>query len=283
MRYGNLITHNLALFDLPAVKYDQIKSKGRNQHYLHKVFKQLLIYDQLPDNDFKSVLREAQYSLEAPDPGFEILFRNDFENFISSERYRFLWQKIRKDYNRYIRSETKRRNTENPYYNAVPETVESWDAFPDTSRQKRNQPWQFDSLYRDAQTISSEIFELSKDYKLKQDKDLFRAKVNGILVPDKIIFALNSGEYNHSFGENELIAVNIKLTLDAYKLSFGFLNRIIESLHKIRWSSEQPEAIDQTISLSDKLLERLKSRIAETEKRFILFIDAISYEHGEDE
>lgn len=283
MRYENLITHKLALFDLPAIKYDQIKPKGRHSAYLHKIFKQLLIYDQLPDDDLNSVLRETKYSLDTPDPGFEALFHNDFENFISSDTCKFIWQKIRKDYNRYIRSETKRRNSENPYYNAVPETVQTWDGLPDTSRLKLNQPWQFDSLYRDSQIISSQIFELSKDYKEKQDKDLFRAKVNGILVPDKIIFALNSGEHSHAFGENELTAINTKLTLDAYKLSFTFLNRIIESLHKIRWGSEQPEVLDRLISSADKLSERLKLRIAETERRFILFIDAISDQRGEDE
>jgi hypothetical protein len=285
MRYENLITRNLALFDLPAAKYDQIKNKGRTANYLQKIFRQLLIYDNLPDNDLKQVLREAKYALEAADPGFETIFHNDFENFINSEKHKYTWQKIKKDHNRYIRSETKRRNTDNPYYNAVPETVESWDALPDFSRQKRNQPWQFDNLYRHSQELAADIYGLSKKYaaKEKEDKDLFRAKVNGLLLPDKIIFALNSAEYAQGFGENEIIAANLKLSLDAYKLSFTFLTRAIESLHKIRWASTEQNLPDKIIKAAEDLSEKLKNRISETERRFILFMDAISESHSDND
>src|SRR5579864_259192 len=163
MRYESLITRNLALLDLPVEKYGRVKEKTQKQKsksYVHQIFRRLLIFDQLPDDNLGSVLRETKHILETPDPAFETLFHNKFEEFVSAKRHAYIWGKVRKDYNAYIRAEIKRRNSENPYFNNAPQVLESWDALPDFSRQKSNQPWQFDSLCRDSQLLASEIYEI---------------------------------------------------------------------------------------------------------------------------
>src|SRR6266481_2557600 len=276
MRYDNVISQpSLALFDLPTTKYDQINTKGRKSLF-EEVWKRLLVFDHIPDNDFGSVLNEARYSLEVPDPGFETLFHGDFESFIASDRHLYKWQKIKKDYNFFTRSELKRRNIGNPYHNQNPLKIETWDELPDFSREKRNQTWQFDNLYRDSQSLAGEIYELTKDYAQKQDKDMFRAKINSILVPDKIISALNSGEHVFEFMENELILANTKISLDSYKLAYTFTVRTIESLHKMRWNYEaQSDIIDPIIASLERFLEKLRNRISEIERRFMLFYEAI--------
>jgi hypothetical protein len=180
--YANLIQNNLALFDLPKVKYDRIK-----------IFKQLLIYDQLADDDFEAVLEEAGQTSLMSDAAFYVFFDNDFEKYISEGRHHARWQKIKKDYNYYTEWEIKRRNKENPYYTLKPSLVASWDGLPDLSRQKTNQPYLFDKLYADCALLAGEVYELTKKYQELKDKDLFRAKVNSILVPNKIVFANYSG------------------------------------------------------------------------------------------
>ena len=286
MRYEYLISRNLALLDLPVENYGQVKQKGRNQkqnRYLHKIFRKLLVYDQIPD-DLEAVLEETGKILESPDPAFEVLFPNKFEEFITTKRPAYVWGKVKKDYHAYIRAEVKRRNSDNPYYNPAPRKIESWDALPNFSRQKRNQPWQFDSVCRDSQILAGEIYELLKRLPNQQDKDLFRAKISSILVPEKIIFALNGNGESFGFAENEITLANVKLSLDGYKLSYTFLNKVIESLHKIRWSNEsEGQIIDQTILFADKTLEKIKLRISEVERRFMLFVEAIEQDNREEE
>ena len=282
MRYEYLISHNLALLDLPVIKYDQVKTKQNN--YIEKIFRQLLVCDQLPDNDQHGVLKETIGILETVDPAFEILSHNQFAKFISSERHKYVWDKTKKDYNAYIRAEIKRRNQENPYFNAVPARIESWDMLPDFSRQKRNQPWQFDNLFLDSQSLAGEIYELMNTPGSKDDKDFFRAKVSSVLVPEKIIYSLNGNEGGFGFAGNDITLVNIKLSLDGYKLSEVFLNRVIESLHKIKWNnSNRAELLDQTISFADRLGEKLRMRISEVERRFMLFVEAIEQQNREED
>ncbi len=268
--YANLIP-NLALLDLPKYKYGHDQKNG-----LEKIFKRLLIYDTLPDDDFESVIAEVERSLGLADPAFEIFFRNDFEKQLHANNYLAKWRKIVKDYYYFSESETKRRNKENPYYNAKTNKIESWNALPDFSKQQLNLPYQFDHIYRDAQNLAGQIHELTKDYEKKHDKELFRAKVNSILVPDKIVFALNSGDGYQNFAEIEISVMNLKISLDSLKLAQTFLNRLVESLHKISWSAgHEKEQIDQAISQCDDLNLRLKTRIFDTESKFILYMDAL--------
>lgn len=272
----NLIT-NLALLDLPKQRYYQAKQKDR---YWERIWRQLLVYDQLPDDDYSAVLNEARQSLETIDPAFDILFyRTDFEEYIQGGSHLAKWQKIKKDYYYFIEQETKRRNKENPYHPSDPSKVETWDELPDFSKGKQNLPYQFDHLYRDSQHLERMVHELTKEHKNIRDKDLFRAKVNSILVPDKIIFALNSSDTISNFVEMEISVMNIKVSLDAYKLAHVFLNRLVESLHKIRWSKKSPEKeIDSIISSADMLLAKLNNRISEIERRFMLYISSSSEE-----
>jgi len=288
MGYEYLISRNLALLDLPAQKLGQVKEHSQiashPRSYLHKIFRQLLIYDQLPDSNLDSVLQDTKYILETVDPAFEHPLSNRFAEFLGSGRQKYIWGKVKKDYNAYIRAEIKRRNSENPYYNPAPMHADSWDALPDFSRQKRNQPWQFDSLFRDSQILAGQIFELLSRFPAQQDKDLFRAKISSILVPEKVIFALNSSSLNSGFGENEITLANLKLSLDAYQLGSHFLDRVIESLHKIRFGNQnQAKLLDESIAFADRMQEKLKARIVEGERRLMLFIEAIEQENRDEE
>src|SRR5690348_16918141 len=95
--YANLIHQNLALFDLPKVKYDQAANS-----YVEKIFKQLLVYDQLADDDLHSVLNTALEIELSKDSGFQSAFSESFEQYIIRGRHHARWEKIRKDYSAYI-------------------------------------------------------------------------------------------------------------------------------------------------------------------------------------
>lgn len=271
--YENFITANLVL-DLPKQKFGR-KKNGYND-YLERIYRHLVIYDQMDSEDFKAVIREAENTLAAPDYAFELFFHNDFEQYIIKERHKLRWEKMKKDYNAYIQSEDKRRGKESPYHVQKTAEIEAWEASPDFSRQKRNQPWQFDHIYRDSQQLAGVVYEITKNYEQFHDKDLFRAKINSILAPDKLIYALNSGEGSYGFAENEVSALNIKMSLEGYKFAYTFLRRVVESLHKARWKHEdKTKTIDETIYFAEQLLQKLKTRIGDMEKRFILFLDAL--------
>ena len=264
MRYENLITSNLVLFDLPKTKLDR-KTK---HNYFDAIFKRLLVMDQMPDDDLQAVITEAS---EVPgDPAFEITFRNQFEKFLQTEFSRSKWQKLSKDYNYFAVSEIKRRNKQNPYH---PEKLDlqNLQSLPNLAKQKKGQGWQYSDLYKEIQILAGEAYELAGD-KENQDKDLFRLKINSILAADKIIFALNNIENYQYHLEREINLINLKLSLDAFKLAFTYLNRSIESLHKIRWSAgERTKTIDKVIHHADKIIDILKNKIFDTEKTFVLF------------
>ncbi|MDB4940052.1 MAG: hypothetical protein JWO40_477 [Candidatus Doudnabacteria bacterium] len=262
--YANLIKQNWAIFDQPIIKYDQIK-----------IFKCLLVYDQVDDDDFASVLEEAGQTSLMADPSFNIFFDRSFEKYIEQNRHHAKWQKIKKDYNYYAEWEIKRRNKNNPYYFLKPDLVSTWDDLPSLERQKKNEPYQFDKLYQDSEVLAGSVYELTKNYKELKDKDLFRAKVNSILVPNKIVFAINSSENSQDFSEGEIMVVNIKLSMDAYKLADIYLNRLVDSLHKISWShSEARDAIEGAVSLANKIKQRIGERIVALERSFMLYIEA---------
>ncbi len=269
MRNYDLSSSTLALFDLPKTKYDQVK-----ESLFERIARQLLIFDAASGDEMQSVLEEINSTLHMPDPAFEITFHNIFEDRVEDKSFLGRWHKISQDYSQYISSEGKRRNKENPYFPKDHLKIESWDDLPDFSRQKSNQPWQFDVLYKDAQYLSGSIYEFVKNFK-QSDKDLLRAKFYGILVPAKIIFALNNSEYMHNFAEREISIIDIKLSLDAYKLAYTFTNRVIETMHKIRWSiSDQKEFIDSIIASADLLNQKILNRIQQMERRFLLYIEA---------
>lgn len=270
MRYANTIPAAMALLDLPTLKYDQV-----NLFKSHKIFRQLLVLDHIADIDWEKVTKEAILDLNREDVAFEEPFLPSFAHYLTNPKYMARWHKIRQDYNHYIKRETRRRNLENPYHNPNPNSFPSWDSLPDFSRQKLNQPWQFDNLCKDAQRLSGAIYEFVKNYENQEDKDVFRLKVNGVLAPERIIFALNSSENIYNFVEREISVVNIKLSLGAYKLSYLFNQRIIESLHKLSWSADESKSrvMSSLIESADGLSEKLKKRIEEIEKRLMLFLE----------
>ncbi len=278
MRYANTLPTKLALFDLPIIKYGQHK-----QSFSHKIFKHLLILDTLEDDDCTKVVEEAVYELGREDISFEEPFLQSFGHYLGISKYLARWRKMRQDHNHYIQHEIRRRNSENPYYNPTPDNFKSWDMLPDFSRQKLNQPWQFDALFKEIQRISGGVFELAKAYENQKDKDVFRIKVNGMLAPAKIIFALDSAENVYNFTEHELSIVNIKLGLDAYKAAYIFIQRVMESLHKLSWAGKSPmaKAAEEWIASAADFSEKLKRRIEEMERRFMLFLEYDSDEYVE--
>jgi hypothetical protein len=274
MRYANNLNANLVLSDLPALTL--VKGEGQRSsrvNFFERVAKQLVIYDRLPEEDSSSVLGEAIISLEEESPGFEAIFPTAFESYIESSKHLARWQKLAHDYNYYVEQETKRRDKGNPYHPQDVYVVQSWEELPDFSKQRKNMPWQFDNLNRDAQILAGEVYELTKDYQDLGDRDMFRARVNSILVPDRIIFAL-SGDHNNFF-ENEINLINLKLDLDGYKLAHKFLTRVVESLTKIKWKVEDKhkDLAEKMIQFAEDLQGKLRNRIIETEKRYLLFSD----------
>ena len=79
--YATNLIKSLALFDLPTTKYGQTQNK-----YLEKIFRQLLVYDGLPDSDFESVLEEVKQTSAIQNPAFEIFFNRDFEKYIKEKQ-----------------------------------------------------------------------------------------------------------------------------------------------------------------------------------------------------
>lgn len=267
MRLYENLTPNLVCYDRPKLKNDQDSS------YLERLLKRLLVYDQEPNPDFTDVVGEAMVTLSEPNSGFEAIFRNSFGKFIQEPAHLSRWQKIIKDYYYFTESETKRRNKDNPYYLKNPYDISSWDYLPDFSRQKRNSSYQFDHLYRDAQELAGQMHVLTKDYKQNGDKSLFRAKVNSLLVPNKVIFALNSSEHLQDFVEKEISLMNIKLSLDALKQAYKFCQRTIESLHQAK-NMESKNQIENSIMLADEIAEKLRQRIIEFENKFMLYLSS---------
>jgi hypothetical protein len=270
--YDNNLSTTLVLSDLPGIIIDHTTTKTS---YIEEIFNRLLVMDSLPDNNFQEVLDEAVLTLGMADPAFHILIGVDFEKFIKFNRHHARWTKVQKDQQAYITRESKRRNKQNPYYITEPDDSKDWDKIPDYGRQKPHQPWQFDYIYRDCQYLAGQVYELTKDYQKYQDKDLFRAKINSLLAASTCVFGLNSSDNISDFTEIEISIVNIKLSLDAYKLCYMFLNRVIESLHKMRWSKiYSKEAVEDVINFAEQLLNKLKDRIKEVERRFMLYVQS---------
>jgi hypothetical protein len=272
MRYVKPFTTNVALLDLPRTKNDHSNEEFRRNRKLREMFEHLLVYDSesVAGGDLSPVLDEAIATLGHADPGFATSHGAMFRQFMANPNHLARWDKIKQDYGFYIQSESKRRNRENPYHPSRADSVESWEQLPDFTKQKANQPWQFDYMYRDAQFLIGELYELTRNFQEAGDKDLFRIKVNGILVPDKLIFALNSGDAFYDFGEMAIRVVNCKLSLDGYKLSHTFLNRTIESMQKF-----SKNAFDVQISSAESLKKKIEARIEEIERRFMLFMGAL--------
>jgi hypothetical protein len=284
MRYVKPFTTNVALLDLPRTKNDhsdegEKRATDRRDKKLTEMFKYLLVYDQEVDHDYSSVLDEAIATLGNADPGLGTSFGTVFRQFMENPSHVAKWEKIKQDYGFYIQSEAKRRNRENPYHPARADQVESWEELPDFTKQKRNQPWQFDYMYRDAQFLIGELYELTRNFQTEGDNDLFRIKVNGILVPDKLIFALNSGDAFYDFGDLAIRVVNCKLSLDGYKLAHVFLNRTIESMRKLARGSSAHGNFEPQISSAELLKKKIETRIEEIERRFTLFMGAL-YDEG---
>ncbi len=261
---------NHILLDMPFVGY-QVRS---SESYVERVLKRLMVYDQeVAPDDYNSVIHEAVTTLEKADPAFENLFPSSFAGYINSSRHYAKWQKISHDFSYYLDKETRRREKGNPYKSYDPYDAESWNELPDFSRQKPNLPWQFDSLNRDAQILSGEVYELTKHHKELKDRDMFRAKVNSILLADKVIFALSRRD--GSFDESEIVLINLKLDLDGYKQAYIFANRLIDSLLQARWTADKDrkKTISKTIEFAEGLVVRMRNRIMEAERRFMLFAD----------
>jgi hypothetical protein len=272
--YEQLITRTKALYDGPSVRHHK-----KLNIYDFPIFKRLLVYDQIPDNDLTSVLREAGYTLGMADPAFELQgFDKNFEQYIHTRRHESKWMKISKDYLFYIQTEKKRRNKFNPYAPEKIEEIADWLTLPNYSKQKPHQGWQYDSLFRDAQYFTSQLLDFIRTSGLEKDKDHFRLRVNGILTPSKIIYALNANESMYTFAENEINAINVKLSLDGYSLALTFLERAVESLHKIMWSSDEASKpfLTEALSNASSLSEKIKTRTKESERNFILFMDALT-------
>ncbi len=270
--YAPNLIKSLALFDLPTTKYNQ---KQQNS-FLERIFKQLLVYDGLPDNDFDSVITEALEISAARNPAFEIFFNRDFEKYIIEKKHHARWQKIIRDFNYYVDWESRRRNKENPYSPEKTLSQEIIEKLPDFSKQRKNHPYQFDQLYLQTKQLSEHLDELTKDYKEKKDKDLFKVKVDSILLPQKIVFALNSSEAMREFVEGEIVMVNLKIAMDAFKIADRFLERIIDSLNKLSWSAagQNLQRIEKCLHLALILSPELKKRIIDSEKLFIFFMES---------
>ncbi len=269
--YAPNLIKSLALFDLPITKYNQTQNK-----YLERIFRQLLVYDGLPENDFESVIAEATQVSAMQNPAFEIFFNQDFERYIKEKRHHARWHKIIRDFNYYVDWEVRRRNKENPYAPEKALSVEIVEKLPDFSKQRKNHPYQFDQLYLQTKQLAEHLDELTKDYKEKGDKDLFRVKVDSILLPQKIVFALNSSETMREFVEGEIVMVNLKIAMDALKVADRFLERIINSLHKLSWDAagQDLQRVEKCLHLSLILSPDLKKRILDSEKLFIFFMES---------
>ena len=283
MRYVKPFTTNVALLDLPRTKNDHSDEAEarRVDRKLSEMFEYLLVYDQeaVGDHGYSQVLDEAIATLGSLDPGLDTSFGTVFRQFMANPSHVAKWEKIRQDYGFYIQSEAKRRNRENPYHPVRADQVESWEELPNFSKQKLNQPWQFDYMYRDAQFLIGELYDHTRGFQTAGDKDLFRIKVNGILVPDKLIFALNSGDAFYDFGDLAIRVANCKLSLDGYKLAHTFLNRAIESMRKVARGTGLVTSFDQEISSAESLKKKIQARIEETERQFTLFMGAM-YDEG---
>lgn len=274
--YANLIQKPV-LPGMPVYKTSHANS------YVERIFNLLLVYDQLPDNDLASVLEEMLETEAAKDFGFTAPAGNEFKKFVAEKTNAAAWKKLSHDYRAYMEWETRRRNKTNPYYVINPDMPGSWDSVPDFSRQKAMQPFQYDPLYRDSSKFAEQVFEITAQPGIGKDKDIFRARVNGILVPSKIVFALSASENPDEMLDNQTSLVNAKLSLDALKQAGEYLSRATDSMHKISWRPEVPKQLLARCAQSGKnLAELLLRKINETERSFMLYAAAVSGEQPEE-
>ncbi|MBU6447374.1 hypothetical protein KGQ24_00845 [Patescibacteria group bacterium] len=274
--YANLIQKPV-LHGMPVYKTSHANS------YVERIFNLLLVYDQLPDNDLTSVLEEMLAIEAAKDFGFSRPFSPEFKKYAAEKTHAAAWAKISHDYHAYMEWETRRRNKTNPYYVINPDVPDSWDNVPDFARQKAMQPFQYDPLYRDSSKFAEQVFEITAQPGIEKDKDIFRARVNGILVPSKIVFALSSSENPDEMLDNQTSLVNAKLSLDALKQAGEYLSRAMDSVDKISWRQGTSRQLVARCSESGKNLAKLLSRkINETERSFMLYAAAVSGEQPEE-
>lgn len=267
MRYGYLVKQPDLAFGLPIKK---LSRKKEQYDYGESIFRRLLIYDSIPDEDPESVIREAEDTLGIADPAFHFLGRNDYAAFIRNRRHLLRWQKIRQDHNSIIQAETKRRNSENPFYNSASDyrDPQSWSRLPDEGRAYKNRPWQFSDLYKEMHALQAHV---SAWLRGNRDADAFRAQVNSILASEKLVFALEGGLNRGEFLGEEGSIVDLKLSLDGFKLAELFLLRTIESLHKLRWNG-QSKHIDAMLAVADGVADSISRQAAECERRLLLFL-----------
>ena len=276
--YEPIITRNMALYDQPLRTKDHTHNK-----YYHSIFKRLLVYEQIPDNDLDQVNREAVYTLGMIDPAFEILlFDQSFIYYIENDRHIGKWQKVAQDYRTFTEQEKKRRVKHNPYHRQMPDTTESWRNLPTIELHRLRSAWQYDAIYKMLSRFIDSLYDFNQTEDL-HNKDNFRLKVNSVLAIEQLIIALNSNELTYNFVESEINLVNIKISLDAFKLAYTFIMRANESLHKIRWSSlaENQPIVAEFVTATDLIAEKLRSRIIEFERLFVLFIDSLSEDQSD--
>lgn len=278
--YANLIQKPV-LHGMPVYKTSHANSYDKS--YVEQIFNLLLVYDQLPDNDVSSVLEEMLETEAATDFGFTRPLSQEFKKYAAAKAHAATWVKISHDYRAYMEWETRRRNKTNPYHVINPDVPDSWDNVPDFTRQKAMQPFQYDPLYRDSSRFAEKVFEITTQPGIEKDKDIFRARVNGILVPSKIVFALSASENPDEMLDNQTSLVNSKLSLDALKQAHEYLHRATDSLHKISWQGSAPKKLLAECTQAGKALAELLSRkISELERSFMLYAQAVAEEQSEE-
>ena len=279
MRYGYLIKK--PYFDLGFHTRDyNLTRYSPNQ--LDLVFRSLFVYDNIVDSDrqegIQEVISEALETLKIEDQAFASAISTEYLVFLKANVYSGKWQKIKQDHNFLIKHEERRRNKENPYHNTTLLENESWERMPEVGKAYKNRSWQFEAIYKDINYLCLKLKTFLKDLEEKKvrDADIIRVRVNSILAADKIIYALDSIGNKGAYLEGSTNIIDIKLGLDGLKSAEIFLDRVIESLHKIKWFMEENDFVsEQTnsfISFASQISDEVRKKIKDNERRIIMFM-----------
>jgi len=277
MSYGYLIKKPYFDFGFPTTKDGD--RAHYNENYFDTVFRKLLVYDQGFDDNWEHVIDEAGLILNNEDQAFSSAISAEYLAFLRANSYLGKWQKIKQDNNFLIKKEEQRRNKENPYHNLRPKEFGSWEKLPEADKAYKNRPWQFELIYKDINYFCLKILSFLKDLEKghTEDRDIIRVRINSILAAEKIIYALDSIGNRGDYLEGATNIIDIKLGLDGLKSSEVFLDRVIESLHKIKWYFEDQSAVSEPtssfIAFASQISDALRKRIKDNERRLVMFMN----------
>lgn len=192
-------------------------------------------------------VRELEYELFMADPGFRLMWHDDFEEYFKGTMNEEYWHKREEERHRELTEQTRRRMIEDPGYAnwrselaMAEDTVLQALSDPVLSRGRRFEranldldyerpDYESDPLYLAAKNWSRELSQKADElYEQTKFLPLFRIAKNAPYVASKIVFAAGN-----THAEDE-IDLEWRTDRVGYTLSLSCLNRCLDSLVELK-------------------------------------------------